>query len=193
MDFVRIRRVYWRNDPILTLAVPSRPPQNFTFARAAVKSAMIWNEVEKAGLPGVAGVWCHEAGAGRLFNVIAISQLYPGHASQAGMLAANCHAGNYAGRWTVVFVAPRGGEQSEGGGNLQEAAFVPIAFSVWAGHAGETGNRRAITSWLYLYLAPSDSGTPYVVGVGLALLTLAAELLVVARVRRAQRDGLPPH
>jgi len=102
LPIVRIRRVYWRNDPILTLAIPSRPPENFTFARAAVKSAMIWDEVEKAGLPGVTGVWCHEAGAGRLFNVIAIRQMYPGHATQAGMLACNCHAGNYAGRWVVV-------------------------------------------------------------------------------------------
>jgi len=102
LPVVRIRRVYWRTDPILTLAIPSRPPENFTFARATVKSALIWNEVEKAGLPGVQGVWCHEAGAGRLFNVISIRQMYPGHASQAGMLACNCHAGNYAGRWVVV-------------------------------------------------------------------------------------------
>ena len=102
LPVVRIRRVYWRHNPILTLAVPSRPPENFTFARATVKSAMIWDEVEKAGLPGVKGVWCHESGAGRLFNVIAIEQMYPGHASQAGMLAATCHAGNYAGRWVIV-------------------------------------------------------------------------------------------
>ncbi|NBP74307.1 MAG: UbiD family decarboxylase, partial [Alphaproteobacteria bacterium] len=102
LPVVKIRRVYWRHNPILTLAVPSRPPENFTFARATVKSAMIWDEVEKAGLPGVKGVWCHESGAGRLFNVIAIEQMYPGHASQAGMLAATCHAGNYAGRWVIV-------------------------------------------------------------------------------------------
>ena len=102
LPIVRVRRVYWRSNPILTLAVPSRPPENFTFARATVKSAMIWDEMEKAGIPGVKGVWCHEAGAGRLFNVIAIEQLYPGHVSQAAMLAANCHAGNYAGRWVVV-------------------------------------------------------------------------------------------
>jgi len=99
---VHIERIYHRNNPILTLAIPSRPPENFTIARAAVKSAMIWDEVEKAGLPGVTGVWCHEAGAGRLFNVIAIKQMYPGHAKQAGMLAANCRAGNYAGRWVIV-------------------------------------------------------------------------------------------
>jgi 4-hydroxy-3-polyprenylbenzoate decarboxylase len=102
LPIVRVRRVYWRSNPILTLAIPSRPPENFTFARATVKSAMIWDEMEKAGIPGVKGVWCHEAGAGRLFNVIAIEQLYPGHVSQAAMLAANCHAGNYAGRWVVV-------------------------------------------------------------------------------------------
>ena len=102
LPVVKIRRVYWRHNPILTLAVPSRPPENFTFARATVKSAMIWDEVEKAGLPGVKGVWCHESGAGRLFNVITIEQMYPGHASQAGMLAATCHAGNYAGRWVIV-------------------------------------------------------------------------------------------
>ena len=102
LPIVKIKRVYWRKNPIITLAVPSRPPENFTFARATVKSAMIWDEVEKAGLPGVRGVWCHESGAGRLFNVISIEQLYPGHATQAGMLAANCHAGNYAGRWVIV-------------------------------------------------------------------------------------------
>ncbi len=102
LPIIRVKRVYWRTNPILTLAIPSRPPENFTFARATVKSAMIWDEMEKAGIPGVAGVWCHEAGAGRLFNVVSIKQLYAGHASQAAMLAANCHAGNYAGRWVVV-------------------------------------------------------------------------------------------
>ncbi len=99
---IKIRRVYHRDNPIMTLAIPSRPPSNFTVARGVVKSAMIWDEVEKAGLAGVQGVWNHEAGAGRLFNVISIRQMYPGHAKQAAMLAANCQSGAYAGRWVVV-------------------------------------------------------------------------------------------
>ena len=99
---IRIRRVYHRNDPIITLAIPSRPPSNFTVARAVVKAAMIWDEMEKAGVPGIQGVWNHEAGAGRLFNVVSIKQMYAGHAKQAGMLAANCRSGIYAGRWVVV-------------------------------------------------------------------------------------------
>jgi 4-hydroxy-3-polyprenylbenzoate decarboxylase len=63
---------------------------------------MILDEVEKAGLAGVAGVWCHEAGIGRLFNVISIKQAYAGHAKQAAMLAANVQSGNYLGRFVVV-------------------------------------------------------------------------------------------
>ena len=99
---IRVRRVYFRDDPIMTLAIPARPPANFTVVRAAGKAAMIWNECEKAGLAGVRGVWCHEAAAGRLFNVISIEQKYAGHAKQAAMLAANCQSGAYAGRWVVV-------------------------------------------------------------------------------------------
>jgi 4-hydroxy-3-polyprenylbenzoate decarboxylase len=99
---IKIRRVYHRHDPIMTLAIPSRPPSNFTVARGVVKSAMIWDEIEKAGLSGVQGVWNHEAGAGRLFNVVSIKQMYPGHAKQAAMLAANCQSGAYAGRWVIV-------------------------------------------------------------------------------------------
>ena len=99
---VRIRRVYYRTDPILTLAVPMRPPTDLSYGKCIIKSAMIWDEVEKAGLSGVQGVWCHEAGIGRMFNVISIKQAYAGHAKQAAMLAANVQSGNYLGRFVVV-------------------------------------------------------------------------------------------
>jgi len=99
---VRVRRVYYRNDPIMTMARPGRPPSDYSLSKCVIKSAMIWDQVERAGLSGVKGVWCHEAGGGRLFNVISIKQAYPGHSKQAGMLAASCHAGNYLGRFVVV-------------------------------------------------------------------------------------------
>jgi len=99
---LRVQRVYYRNDPILTMAIPMRPPTDLSYGKAIVKAGMIWDEVEAAGLQGVAGVWCHEAGVGRMFNVIAIKQRYAGHAKQAAMLAANCQSGNYLGRFTVV-------------------------------------------------------------------------------------------
>ncbi len=99
---VRVHRVYYRNDPIMTMARPGHPPTDYSFSKCVIKSAMIWDQVEKAGLPGVQSVWCHECGGGRLFNVISIKQAYPGHSKQAAMLAANCHAGNYLGRYVIV-------------------------------------------------------------------------------------------
>ncbi len=99
---VQVRRVYWRNDPILSIASPMRPPSDFSFSKCVMKAGMIWDEVERAGLSGVTGVWCHEFGGARMFNVIAIKQAYPGHARQAGMLAASCQSGSYLGRFVVV-------------------------------------------------------------------------------------------
>jgi len=98
----RIRRVYYRNAPILTVGSPTRPPFDDSLSKCIMKSAMIWDQVERAGLPGVRGVWCHEAGVGRLFNVVSIKQSYYGHAKQAALLVAGAHAGNFANRFVVV-------------------------------------------------------------------------------------------
>ena len=99
---IKIKRVYYRTAPIHTMARPGRPPSDYSLSKCVIKSAMIWDQVEKAGLSGVAGVWCHEAGGGRLFNIISIKQAYAGHAKQAAMLAAGVHAGNYLGRFVIV-------------------------------------------------------------------------------------------
>lgn len=99
---VRIRRIYHRDDPVVTVASPIRPPSNFSYSKCVTKSGMIWDEIERAGLAGVKGVWCHEAGAARLFNVVSIEQRYAGHATQAGLLTASCQSGSYLGRFVVV-------------------------------------------------------------------------------------------
>ena len=67
-----------------------------------MKACMIWDEVERAGLSNVNGVWCHEAGGARMFNVISIKQAYAGHSKQAGLAAASCQSGSYLGRFVVV-------------------------------------------------------------------------------------------
>ncbi len=98
---LHVKSLWHRTDPILTCAQPARPP-GYNFAFCVFRSAMIWDELEKAGVPDVRGVWCHEAGSSRLFNVVAIKQRYPGHSRQAGMIASQCASGVYIGRYTVV-------------------------------------------------------------------------------------------
>jgi len=99
---IEVKRVYYRDDPILGIASPMRPPSDFSFSKCVMKAGMIWDEVERAGLSGVTGVWVHEFGGARMFNVLAIKQAYPGHARQAGLLAAGCQSGSYLGRFVVV-------------------------------------------------------------------------------------------
>ncbi len=88
------------------------------------------------------------------------------------------------GVWRVVFVAARGSEDAR---KLTEGSFIPIAFSAWSGQARETGNRRAISSWYHLYLAPPDTGEAYKAAGMMGAITLIVELLIVVSVRRSQR------
>jgi len=99
---MKVKRLYHRNDPIILGAPPTRPPCEFNYMRCFMRSAMIWQELEAAGVPDVRGVWCHEAGGSRLFTIVSIKQRYAGHARQAGMVAAYCHAGGYLGRYVIV-------------------------------------------------------------------------------------------
>ena len=92
---VKIHNVMYRNDPIIL---------GYTRKwRAPLKAALVWDDLEAAGVPDVRGVWYHEAaGAAYLFLVVSIKQRYPGHARQAGLIATECHAAAYLGRYTVV-------------------------------------------------------------------------------------------
>jgi 4-hydroxy-3-polyprenylbenzoate decarboxylase len=99
---IRVRSVLYRDDPIVLGCLPGMPPNDNTFFRSPLRAALIWDELERSGIPGVVGVWSHEAGGGRLFNIVAIKQMYPGHSKQVGLATASCHAGAYANRYVVV-------------------------------------------------------------------------------------------
>jgi len=99
---IRVKRVYHRDNPIILGAPPTRPPCEFNYMRCYLRSAMIWQELEAAGVPDVRGVWCHESGGSRLMVFVSIKQRYPGHARQAGMIAGYCHSAAYLGRYVVV-------------------------------------------------------------------------------------------
>ena len=99
---VHVLGVMHRDEPILTCAHPAKPPSDLSFPESVFRSATMWDQMEKAGVPGIRGVWCHEVGGARLFNVVSIEQHYAGHSRQAGMVASQCRSGVYIGRYTVV-------------------------------------------------------------------------------------------
>jgi len=99
---IRVQAVYYRNDPIILGSPPNRPPNDYSYWRAVVRSAILHDAVERAGVPDVRAVWTHEAGGARMFNVISITQRFAGHARMAGFVACQIREGAYAGRYVVV-------------------------------------------------------------------------------------------
>jgi UbiD family decarboxylase len=99
---ITVKAIYHRNNPIIFGSPPNRPPDELSFYRSFMRSPLLKEEMEKAGVPDVTATWCHEAGGARFFVAVAIKQRYPGHAVQAGHIASQCHVGAYAGRYVVV-------------------------------------------------------------------------------------------
>ena len=97
-----VKRVYHRNNPILTCTASNKPPHPHLFERCFIRSAGLWEALDKAGVPNIKGVWVHEAGAGRTFNVVSIKTAYYGHSRHALVLATHLGPAGYGGRWTIV-------------------------------------------------------------------------------------------
>jgi len=99
---IRVKRLYYRNDPIITGCPPARPPAESTFARSPLKSAAVWNTLESTGLTGIRGVCMHPVGSTYFFTVVSVKQAYAGHAKQAGILAASVRGAGYMARFVIV-------------------------------------------------------------------------------------------
>ena len=99
---VRIERVYYRDRPIIMGSPPAKPPNDYSYSKAVMRSALLADALQAAGVPDVQGVWAHEIGGARMFNVVSIKQRYAGHARQAGHILAQCGVGAYMSRYAVV-------------------------------------------------------------------------------------------
>ncbi len=99
---IKVKKLMYRDNPIILGSPPVKPPSETNRVSAIVESGIIWDEMEKAGVPDIKGVWCCPEAAGRFFTVIAIKQRYPGHARPAGVVATGCHASAYMGRYVLV-------------------------------------------------------------------------------------------
>lgn len=99
---INIEALYHRNDPIIVGSPPGRPVNDFTLLKIVLRSAMLHNALEDAGVPDVTGVWTPTPGDARLIRVVSIKQQFPGHAKMAGALLAQLGVGGYESRYVVV-------------------------------------------------------------------------------------------
>src|SRR3989304_10533965 len=85
---IHVKTIMHRNDPILNGLSPRmaiKNPIHLDF----IRPALVWNELEAAGIPDVSGVWFMQVG----IIVVAIKQRYPGHARPGGIVPTGSPSG----------------------------------------------------------------------------------------------------
>jgi 4-hydroxy-3-polyprenylbenzoate decarboxylase len=93
-----------RQDPILTNALLAEYPSIESALFGAVsRSARLWDDLDRLGIPGIRGVWAIPAAVnGKGMVVVSVEQRYPGHAAQVLALAAQAPATAYYTKWVIV-------------------------------------------------------------------------------------------
>lgn len=99
---VQIDRIYYRHQPIIVGSPPAKPPNDYSYSKAVMRSALLFDALVNSGVPDVKGVWAHEIGGARMFTVASIKQRYAGHSRQTGHVLSQCGVGAYLGRYTIV-------------------------------------------------------------------------------------------
>lgn len=101
---VEVTALHYRSKPIITNALMADYPSNEQSGFfSIIRSARIWDDFDKLGIPGIQGVYCHPAGAGGFgVTVISLEQRYAGHAAQTLALAAQVPGGAYYTKWIIA-------------------------------------------------------------------------------------------
>ncbi len=101
---VEVKALHYRTNPVLTNALMADYPsceQSGFFS--IIRSAKIWDDFDKLGVPGIHGVYSHPAAAGGFgMVVVSLEQKYAGHISQALALAANVPGAAYFTKFVVA-------------------------------------------------------------------------------------------
>lgn len=99
---IHVQAVHYRREPILVGSPPLRPPASSS-ASYLFRAANVWNQMERAGIPDVRGVWMIPAGGSSALAVVSIRQRYGGHVRQAAQAAMSGTAGGgLLGRLVIV-------------------------------------------------------------------------------------------
>ncbi|MBI4334885.1 MAG: UbiD family decarboxylase [Chloroflexi bacterium] len=98
---IEVERVYHRNNPVLLGSPPGRPPSDSSYNTVLTNSVILFNELIKAGVPDVQGVWLSESGLSQ-FITVSLKQRYAGHARQAALLVSQLRRAASGNRYVVV-------------------------------------------------------------------------------------------
>ena len=101
---IEVKALHMRHKPIHTAALMADYPAcEIGSYYSIMRSAAIWDDLERLGIPGIEGVYSHPAAAsGWGHVVVATRQQYAGHTAQVLAATAQCPAAAYYTKWIVA-------------------------------------------------------------------------------------------
>ncbi len=101
---IQVKALHFRRNPILTAALMATYPSCEIGAYYAImRSAKVWDDLDRLGVPGICGVYAHPAAAsGWGTIVVSVLQQYAGHVAQVLALSAQCPAAAYYTKWIIA-------------------------------------------------------------------------------------------
>lgn len=101
---IKVNALHMRRKPILTAALMADYPACEIGAYYAImRSAAIWDDLERFGIPGIKGIYSHPAAAsGWGLVAVSIEQRYAGHTAQVLAAASQCPAAAYFTKWIIT-------------------------------------------------------------------------------------------
>lgn len=102
-EYMNVKAITFRNDPVFWATTVGRPVTDTHMVMCVNRTASLWNDLKRMGIPGIKGVYGPPPAAGRMLTIISMKPMYHGHSTQVGLAAFATHTGNY-GLKTVILV-----------------------------------------------------------------------------------------
>jgi 4-hydroxy-3-polyprenylbenzoate decarboxylase len=97
-----VKRIYYRNNPILWETSVGRPVGDQHILYAFTRNASLWTDLTKMEIPGIKSVYTLPEASGRFIVVVSVQQMYPGHADQIGAAVFASNTGTYGTKMVIV-------------------------------------------------------------------------------------------
>jgi phenylphosphate carboxylase beta subunit len=97
-----VKRVYYRNNPVLWETSVGRPVGDQHMLYAFARNASLWMDLEKMQIPGIKSVYTLPEGAGRFIVIVSVQQMYPGHSDQVAAAVIASNTGTYGVKMVII-------------------------------------------------------------------------------------------
>jgi DMSO reductase family type II enzyme heme b subunit len=91
------------------------------------------------------------------------------------------------GRWQLLLRRTLSAQDTANRASFATATPLPIAFAAWDGSNGESGGRRSISSWYFIYLEQPLTAGVYITPAMAAAITALLAFLLVMRAQKQHR------